>query len=170
MRKNVFGRQFKRDTNERKALFKGLMSSLVLEGRIQTTEEKAKAIRGKIEKLVTRTRKTQTSNYNFLQEYLSPDALKAMVSEIAPRFKQRQGGYTRIIKLGNRVSDNAGMAFIEWVDHQEVLDKKILENKERAEKKTLRQAQGKAKKLKKENKKPVKAGKKSSSKESKKKK
>lgn len=148
MRKNVFGRQFKRDANERKALFKGLMSSLVLQGRISTTEEKAKAIRGKIEKLVTRTRKTKLQNYNFLQEYLSSDALKAMVSEIAPRFKQRPGGYTRIIKLGRRVSDNAETAFIEWVDYQEVKDQKILENKEKAEKKkeekkTLRQAQGK---------------------------
>ena len=57
MRKNVFGRHLKRDTNERKALFKSLISSLVLYGRIKTTEEKAKAVKGQIDKIITRAKK-----------------------------------------------------------------------------------------------------------------
>ena len=67
MKKNVFGRQFKRDKNERTALFKGLMSSLVLNDRIQTTEEKAKAIKGKIERLVTKARTYGVHVQDFLK-------------------------------------------------------------------------------------------------------
>ena len=66
MRKNVFGRQLKRDTNERKALFKSLISSLVLTGGIKTTEEKAKAIRGDVDKIITKAKKGEV-----LEEYFN---------------------------------------------------------------------------------------------------
>jgi large subunit ribosomal protein L17 len=116
MRKNVFGRQFKRDANERKALFKGLMSSLVLDERIQTTEEKAKAIKSKVEKLVTKARVGDRHAESLLQPYLNAEAVKKMMTQVAPRFTNRQGGYTRIIKVGNRFSDNASMVLMEWVE------------------------------------------------------
>lgn len=116
MRKNLYGRQFKRDINERKALFKGLVSALVIHESIKTTEEKAKAIRGLAEKLVTKSRKEKFQANRLLQPYLTDPALKKMLSDIGPRFAKRPGGYTRIIKQQNRFSDNASMATIEWVE------------------------------------------------------
>lgn len=116
MKKNVFGRQFKRDTNERKALFKGLMTSLVMHDRIQTTEEKAKAIKGHVEKLVTKTLKKGENAKRELLPFLGADAVKKMIIDIAPRFTNRRGGYTRIIKLGKRFGDNASIVILEWVE------------------------------------------------------
>lgn len=116
MRKNYFGRQLKRDANERKALFKGLVSQLVIHERVKTTEAKAKAIRGLAEKLVTNSRKEALLAHKLLQPYLTADALKKMIGDIGPRFANRPGGYTRIVKLQNRFSDNADMAIIEWVE------------------------------------------------------
>lgn len=115
MRKNVFGRQFKRDTNERKALFKSLISSLVLTGRIKTTEEKAKAIRGDVDKIITKAKKGEIAR-RILQSYLFRDAVDKVISDIAPRFLDRLGGYSRITKMGRRLSDNASMVLMEWVE------------------------------------------------------
>lgn len=116
MRKQYFGRQLKRDTNERKALFKGLASSLVIHERIQTTEEKAKAVKPLVEKLVTRARMGDSQAHSLLQPYLNAEALKKMLSDIGPRFKNRPGGYTRIIKMGTRLQDNASVVILEWVE------------------------------------------------------
>lgn len=119
MRKNVFGRQLKRDANERKALFKGLMSSLILEERIKTTEEKAKAIKGQVEKLVTKAKKRGKMAQNLFGKDLMPNAIEKLINELGPRFQKRQGGYTRILKLGRRFSDNADMVLMEWVESAE---------------------------------------------------
>lgn len=117
MKKQIFGRQLKRDTNERKALFKGLVSSLTMYERIETTEEKAKAIKGHVEKLVTKAKKNDSVQARqLLQAYLTNEALQKLVTDVAPRFADRPGGYTRIIKIGNRFSDNASMVIMEWVE------------------------------------------------------
>jgi len=116
MKKNVFGRQFKRDTNERKSLFKGLMTALVMHDRIQTTEEKAKSIKGAVEKLVTKALRKGENSKRELLPFLSEDAVKKMILDIAPRFTDRSGGYTRIIKLGRRFGDNASLVILEWVE------------------------------------------------------
>lgn len=117
MRKQVFGRKFKRDTNERKALFKSLASSLVMYEHIETTEEKAKAIRGHVEKMVTKVNTNNSEHARrLIQAYLTNEALVKMMTDIAPRFTKRPGGYTRIIKTRGRFSDNASMAIIEWVE------------------------------------------------------
>src|SRR3989344_3463620 len=116
MKKQVFGRKFKRDTGERTALFKGLVSSLVIKERIRTTKEKAKAIKGYADRLVTKAKKGGFPAMQQLQPYLSSDAVKKMLADIGPRFAARNGGYTRIIKIGERVSDNASMVYIEWVE------------------------------------------------------
>lgn len=116
MKKNVFGRKLKRDTHERKALFKGLASSLVMYERIQTTIPKAKAIKGMVDRIVTYARKGGQHGSNLLSPYLTPEAAEKLMKEITPRFADRAGGYTRIIKIGNRVSDNAAMAMMEWVE------------------------------------------------------
>ncbi len=120
MRKNVFGRQLKRDKNERKALFKGLISSLVLHGRIKTTEEKAKAIKGQIDKIITRAKKDKTGINSKLERYLTNDAFKKLISEVAPSLTSRNSGYTRIIRLGERFSDAASTVILEWVDYDQV--------------------------------------------------
>lgn len=115
MRKNVFGRQFKRDTNERKALFKGLISSLILKERIKTTEEKAKAIKGQVDRVITYAKKGAVGE-QFLKPLLPKEAIHKVISQIAPQFRSRQGGYTRIIRLGRRFSDRASMVFLEFVE------------------------------------------------------
>lgn len=121
MRKNVFGRKFKRDKNQRQALFKGLMSSLVIYGKIKTTEAKAKAIKGEVDKLVTRARKESRLAKRLLEPHLTPKALDKFVSEVVPVFKDRNGGFTKTVRLGNRLKDNASLVLITWTD--EVLTK-----------------------------------------------
>lgn len=121
MRKQVFGRKFKRDANERKALIKGLMEDLVLKEKIKTTEEKAKAIKGKVEELVTKAKVKGAAAHSLLQPYLSPKAIEKVIKDLAPRFATRPGGYTRIVKLGERFGDNASMAIIEWVEKTAVV-------------------------------------------------
>ncbi len=115
MRKKVFGRKLKRDANERKALLKGLMTDLVMKERIQTTEEKAKAIRSGVEKLITKA-KTRTNAAVLLQQYLTLEAVEKVMNDLSKRFATRPGGYVRIVKLGKRFGDNASMAVIEWVE------------------------------------------------------
>ena len=116
MKKNIFGRRFKRDIKERKALFKSLMSSLVLKEKIKTTEAKAKAIKGDVDKLITTVKKNEDNARRFLTKSLSPEALEKLIGKVVPRFKNRQSGYTRIIRLGKRSSDHASMVIMEWVE------------------------------------------------------
>lgn len=136
MRKNVFGRQFRRDANERKALFKSLLSALVLEERIKTTEEKAKAIKGQADKLITLAHHHGKYASRWLQKYLTPKAVEKLVAEIAPRFVNRQGGYTRFARTGNRVADNATMAYLEWTEKKPV--NPVAEKKKTSKKEILK--------------------------------
>ncbi len=76
MRKLVFGRRFKRDTNQRKALFKSLIHGLVINGRIQTTEAKAKAVKGEVEKLITKAKKRGESAKDSLLKYINQEIVK----------------------------------------------------------------------------------------------
>jgi large subunit ribosomal protein L17 len=115
MRKQVFGRKFKRDKNERKALFSGLISAMVLRGRIETTEQKAKAVRPDLEKLVTKAKKGESSR-KLLTASLKNWEIDRMINDIAPKFKDRPGGYTRILKTGRRFNDDASMVIMEWVE------------------------------------------------------
>lgn len=115
MRKKVFGRRLKRDTNERKALFKGLMSSLILYESIRTTEEKAKAIRGRIDRIITKVKKKNGTPQDGLSAFLSDGAIKKLVRDVVPRLSERPGGYTRIVKIGKRIGDSADMVLMSWV-------------------------------------------------------
>lgn len=116
MRKKIFGRKLKRDTNERKALFKGLATSLVLYEEIKTTEEKAKSIKSMVDKLVTKAKKKEMASFELLQSFLTPTAAKKLIVDIAPRFLDRNGGYTRIVRLGKRLNDGASTVLMEWVE------------------------------------------------------
>jgi len=116
MRKNVFGRQFSRNTNQRKALFKALISSLILDESIKTTLQKANAIKGDVDKIVNKAKKGDNAlKVWLLQKHLGVLAMDKVIKDIAPRFQDRNSGYTRITKLGRRFSDNAAMALMEWV-------------------------------------------------------
>lgn len=123
MNKHVFGRKLKRDINERKALFKGLMSSLVLNEKIETTESKAKAVKGEIDKLVTNAKKEGVLARKLLSSKLSPEALEKVIKDIAPRFSKRQGGYTKMVRLGKRFGDDATMVLLEWVEQKQIIEK-----------------------------------------------
>jgi|GEM_PF-498962 len=130
MRKKVFGRKLNRDANERQALFRGLLNDLVLKESIKTTEEKAKSIKGQAEKLVTKAKVKGVLAHSLLQPYLTPKAIEKVINDLAVRFASRPGGYTRIVKLGARFSDNAKMAVIEWVEKSENKEQKTANKRE----------------------------------------
>ena len=132
MRKNVFGKQFKRDKNERTALFKGLLSALVLKEKITTTEIKAKAIKADADKLITKIKKNGSNARYFVQPLLIPEAVDKLINDTGLRFVNRQGGYTRITRLGRRFSDNASMVVLEWTEQASV---KLKVQNEKVEKK-----------------------------------
>ena len=133
MRKRIFGRRLKRDINQRKALFRSLMGSLVLYGKIKTTEAKAKSIKGELEKLVTLAKKKREDARNLLVSRLANErAVERIISEIAPKFSTRPGGYTRLVKMGPRVKDGARMVLMSWVE--EVLPISFKEPKRRVSK------------------------------------
>lgn len=110
-------RKFGRKRNVRNALVRSLAISLVRHGRIQTTEAKAKELRPYIESLVTKAKVDTVANRRLVASRLinQADETKKLFAEIAPKYKETQGGYTRITKLGARLSDAAPMAIIEFV-------------------------------------------------------
>lgn len=115
MRKLKKGRKLHREKNQRKALMKALMTALISNGKIKTTEAKAKEIRPKIEKMVTRARVKSVSNIREIKKVFAEDVSKKLFDEVAPKYQKRAGGYTRITKLGVRKSDGSKMAQIEFV-------------------------------------------------------
>ncbi len=115
MRHNVFGKQLNRDTGQRQALLKGLVGALIRSEAIETTEAKAKAVLGLIEKIITKARKAKLSDIRHLETVITDKSLlEKLVHEIAPRFKSKPGGYIRLVKMGNRVGDNASMVRMEF--------------------------------------------------------
>jgi len=115
MRKRKKGRKLSRKHNQRKALLKALSSSLIFKEKIKTTEAKAKEISKFTEKFITLAKKGTLSSRRLLVRFFSKKAVKKLVDEIGPRYKERKGGYTRIIKLGKRLSNGARMAIIELI-------------------------------------------------------
>lgn len=117
MKKRVAGRQFGRDKDQRRALFKGLAVALILNERIETTEAKAKTIRPIVEKLVTMARDDTEHHRRLVMARLGSEvATRKLFEAVAPRFDGQPGGYTRIYKLGARRGDAAPMALIEFVE------------------------------------------------------
>ncbi|HYY35741.1 MAG TPA: 50S ribosomal protein L17 [Candidatus Binatia bacterium] len=119
-----------RTAEHRKALLANQVCSLIEHQRIKTTLAKAKAVRPLAERMVTlgkngsiHARRTAVATLH------QKNAVKKLFDDIAPRSAERNGGYTRIVKLGQRKSDSAPMAFIEWVDMAEVVEEKSAEEK-----------------------------------------
>jgi len=111
------GKKLGRDSAHRKALYANLTASLIEHGRIRTTETKAKAVRPVAEKMITLGRDGSIHARRQALAFLrSQEIVHMLFSEVAPRFKDRPGGYTRVIKLGPRQGDSAPMAYLEFVD------------------------------------------------------
>jgi large subunit ribosomal protein L17 len=112
-------RKFGLETNERRALLRSLALALIDHGRIETTEAKAKELRPFVEPLVTKAKHNTVSTRRYLVSKLGSgaqgSAVKKLVETIAPKYTERGGGYTRIIKTAVRISDGGKMAVIEFV-------------------------------------------------------
>lgn len=115
MNKGKRGRIFGRKRDERKALLRSLMRAIFLHEKIVTTEARAKELRPIVEKLVTKGKAPSVATLRHMRRYITPDIAKKVTNEISPRYKDRAGGYTRIIKLSPRRGDAASMALIEFV-------------------------------------------------------
>lgn len=115
MRKRKLGRKLSRKRDQRRALLRLLASALFLKEKIRTTEAKARETSRFVEKIITKAKRGNLSSRRLLLKNFSPKIVKKIVEEIGPRYKERKGGYTRIIKLGKRKSDGAEMAIIELI-------------------------------------------------------
>lgn len=109
------GRKFGRGYDQRKALIKSVARALFLHEKIKTTEAKAKEISPFIEKVITHGKQGDIEAKRHIARFFSAELTKKITEDVAPRYKERDGGYIRIIKLGARKSDGAKMAIIELV-------------------------------------------------------
>lgn len=116
MRHHSNKRKFGREKNQRNALMKSLAYSLIKHEKIETTLAKAKELRPMAEKLVTRAKSNTVTSRRILISRLGSEVLsKKLVETLAPKYMDRQGGYTRIVKTGRRIKDGSPMAVIEFV-------------------------------------------------------
>ena len=126
-----------RKSAHRKAMLSNMACSLIQHKRINTTLAKAKALRGYVEPLMTKSKTDSTHSRRTVFSYLqSKEAVTELFREVAPRIAQREGGYTRIIRTGYRLGDNAEMCMIEMVDFNEIY------TNEKAKKTTRRSRRG----------------------------
>jgi large subunit ribosomal protein L17 len=132
-----------RTSSHRKAMLSNMASSLILHKRISTTLAKAKALRTFVEPLFTRSKDDSTHNRRMVFSYLqNKEAVSELFREISKKISERPGGYTRILKTGNRLGDNADMCIIELVDYNEAM----LGSKETAKAKPTRRRRAPGKK------------------------
>ena len=131
-----------RTSAHRKAMLSNLASSLILKKRVNTTVAKAKALRKFVEPLITKSKEDSTNSRRVVFSYLqSKEAVTELFREVATKIAQRPGGYTRILKTGNRLGDNAEMCLIELVDYNETM---LAEKQEKKTKTTRRRGAKKA--------------------------
>jgi large subunit ribosomal protein L17 len=118
MRHQRAGRKLGRDASHRKALYANLTASLIEHGRIKTTVAKAKEVRPVAEEMITLGRRGDVAARRHALKFLrSQDVVHKLFSDVGPRFADRPGGYSRIVKLGPRQGDAAEMAYLELVDY-----------------------------------------------------
>jgi len=119
MRHRRAGKKLGRDSAHRKALYSNLAGALIEHGRIKTTEAKAKAVKPFAEQMITLGKRGDLHARRLaLAELRSQDVVHQLFADIAPRFADRPGGYTRIVKLGPRNGDAAEMVYLELVDYE----------------------------------------------------
>src|SRR2546429_3598066 len=121
MRHQRAGKKLGRDSSHRRALYANLAGALIEHGRIRTTEAKAKAVRPIAEKMITLGRRGDLAARRQAVAYLrSKDVVHKLFDDVGPRFADRPGGYSRIVKLGPRPGDAADMVYLELVDYEPV--------------------------------------------------
>ena len=131
MRHRNSGRKLSRNTSHRRALLRNLVTSFLEHGRLMTTLPKAKEIRPLAEKMITLGKRDSLHARRQVQAYVLKEAIaKKVFADIAPKFADRKGGYSRIIKLGNRKGDGADLAVIELIGSE--LEVKRAERAEKA--------------------------------------
>lgn len=146
MRKRNSVKQLNRPQNQRKAMLQSLVTALFYHERIETTLARAKAIKSITEKIITRAKRNQNDQLNsaekvhnirIIEKFIkNKEILNKIFDDIAPRYKERNGGYTRVLRISNRVSDNSEMGLIELIDRKETVELK-------EERKNLRESQRK---------------------------
>jgi large subunit ribosomal protein L17 len=111
-----------RTSSHRRAMLANMATSLILYKRITTTTAKAKALRTYVEPLITKSKEDSTHSRRVVFSYLKDKtAVAELFRDISPKIGERPGGYTRILKLGNRIGDNADMCILELVDYNEAM-------------------------------------------------
>ncbi len=131
-----------RTSSHRKSMLANMASSLILHKRISTTTAKAKALKTFVEPLITKSKEDSTHSRRLVFSYLQDkSAVAELFREISPKIAERPGGYTRILKTGNRIGDNAEMCILELVDYNEAMS-----GKETSKTKSARRRRGTKKK------------------------
>ena len=131
MRHRVKGRKLGRTASHRKATLIALATALLKHKRITTTLAKAKETRGFVEKLITKAKKGDLHAHKQVMDFIKDkETVKELFAEIVQKIGDRPGGYTRVVKLGNRLGDAAQMAIIELVDYNDIIFAKAEERKE----------------------------------------
>ncbi len=116
-RHRINGRKLGRNTNQRKALFKGLLNSLIIQEELKTTQTKAKAVQRLFDQLVTKAKPSTVHARRLLHAFLgNKSSVNKLVDDLIKRFGQRQSGFTRVTNLGLRRGDNAQIVKLELVD------------------------------------------------------
>src|SRR5580700_2258532 len=142
MKHNVSGYKLKRNVASRKALFKGLVTSIIEHERVVTTVPKAKAVRPLVDKMITLAKRDTLHTRRQAAAFLeTPDAVKKLFDKLGTRFGQRQGGYTRVVRLGWRKGDGAEQAMVELVGSE--LVKRAADRAKRREERLQAMRQGK---------------------------
>ncbi len=125
MRHLKAGKKLGRNTSHRRALLRNLVTSLVMEERIETTEAKAKALRPQVEKMITLGKRGDVPSRRAAAGYLmTSEAVDKLFATVAPRMGDRNGGYTRIVRTGFRIGDGAEKVYIELMGSEQVIDEK----------------------------------------------
>jgi len=141
MRHKVAGWKLGRNTSHRRALLRNLVTSLIVEERIETTVPKAKALRPRVEKMITLGKRGDVAARRLAASYLMTDAaVEKLFDTIGPRFGDRNGGYTRIVRIGWNKGDGAEKAFIELLGSEKLQEEK---RQKRAETRAKRAAEAK---------------------------
>ncbi|MEO8581303.1 MAG: 50S ribosomal protein L17 [Patescibacteria group bacterium] len=137
MRHQIKSKQLNRDSNSRKALFKGLVTSLITSGEIDTTETKAKVIKGLADKIIHKAQEGSVNTRRVLARFFGRrDVVNELVDKVAPAMKDRSSGFTRIIRLGKRRGDNTMLVKLQLVKNphkEEVKAETVKETKKSVE-------------------------------------
>jgi len=139
MRHGKSGKKFGRDKAGRKSLMRNLAKQLFIYGRIVTTVEKGKYLRTIVEPIITRAKRGTLNDVREVAKYIDhKDILKKIFKEVAPLFKDRNGGYTRVIRIGNRPGDNAEKAIVELIGCESLYKKEEQDKAEKQKKEPAR--------------------------------